>query len=73
MNRKNDLCERLLQFAIDVILYLRTIKNDIETMDIKRQLIKSSTSTGANYEESQGSTLGSWNLELGAFLILNYD
>jgi four helix bundle protein len=24
-------------------------------MDIKRQLIKSSTSTGANYEEAQGS------------------
>jgi len=55
MNKKNDLCERLLQFAVDVILYLRTVKNTIETMDIKRQLIKASTSSGANYEESQGS------------------
>ena len=55
MNKKNDLCERLLQFAIDVILYLRTVKNTVETMDIKRQLIKASTSSGANYEESQGS------------------
>ena len=55
MNKKNDLCERLLQFAVDVILYLRTVKNSIETMDIKRQLIKASTSSGANYEESQGS------------------
>ncbi len=52
---KNDLCERLLKFAVDVILYLRTVKNSIESMDMKRQLIKSSTSSGANYEESQGS------------------
>jgi four helix bundle protein len=52
---KNDLCERLLSFSIEVILYLRTIKNTIETMDIKRQLIRSSTSSGANYEESKGS------------------
>lgn len=53
--RRHDLCERLLQFSIDVVLYLRTIKNTIETMDIKRQLIRSSTSSGANYEESKGS------------------
>jgi len=58
MEKKNDLCERLLQFAVDVILYLsRTcgIKNTIETIDTKWQLIKASTSSGANYEESQGS------------------
>ena len=55
MEKKNDLCERLLQFAVDVILYLRTVKNTIETIDTKRQLIKSSSSSGANYEESQGS------------------
>jgi len=53
--QKKDLCERLLRFAVDVILYLRTVKNTIETMDMKRQLIKASTSSGANYEESQGS------------------
>ena len=52
---KNDLCERLIKFAVDVIIYLSTIKNSIETMDMKRQLVKSSTSRGANYEESQGS------------------
>ena len=53
--QKKDLCDRLLKFSVDVILYLRTVKNTIETMDMKRQLIKSSTSSGANYEESQGS------------------
>lgn len=53
--KENDLCERLLKFSVSVIQYLRTVKNSIETMDIKRQLIKASTSSGANYEESQGS------------------
>lgn len=55
MANRNDLCERLQKFAVDVILYLRTVKNTIETMDMKRQLVKSCTSSGANYEESQGS------------------
>jgi four helix bundle protein len=55
MSTKNDLCERLLKFAVDVILYLRTVKNTVETIDIKRQLVKAATSSGANYEESQGS------------------
>ena len=55
MDKRNDLCDRLLKFAIDVIRYLRTVKNTVETMDMKRQLVKSSTSSGANYEESQGS------------------
>ena len=55
MEKKNDLCERLQKFAVEVILYLRTVKNTVETMDMKRQLVKSSTSSGANYEESKGS------------------
>ena len=61
---EKDLSERLLKFAVvlpdyviqvGVILYLRTVKNSIETIDMKRQLVKASTSGGANYEESQGS------------------
>jgi len=53
---KNDLTERLLKFAINVILFLRKIKNTEEYLIIKRQLIKSSTSSGANYEEAQGGS-----------------
>ena len=55
MVAKNELCERLLKFAVDVVLFLRTVKNTMETLDMKRQLIKSASSSGANYEESQGS------------------
>ncbi len=50
-----DLIDRLLKFAVDVIFYCRKLDNSIENKIIKHQLIKSSTSSGANYEESQGS------------------
>lgn len=45
---KNELSERLLKFEVDIIVYLRTIKNSEETKIIKYQLIKSATSSGAN-------------------------
>lgn len=51
-----DLMDRLLDFAVDVIFYCRKMDNSIENKIIKHQLIKSSTSSGANYEESQGSS-----------------
>ena len=52
----NDLSERLLLFAINVIKLLRKLPNTQEYKIIKYQLIKSSTSAGANYEESQGAS-----------------
>jgi four helix bundle protein len=54
--KKNDLTDRLLKFSIDVILFLRRVPNTEEYQIIKRQLIKSSTSAGANYEEAQGGS-----------------
>jgi len=53
--KQNDLSDRLFQFTIDVIKYLRTIKSTEETRVLKYQLTKSSSSSGANYEEAQGS------------------
>ena len=32
---EKDLSERLLKFAVDVILYLRTVKNSIEMINMK--------------------------------------
>jgi len=49
------LSDRLLKFAVDIIVYLRTIKNSEEAKIIKYQLIKSASSAGANYEEAQGA------------------
>jgi hypothetical protein len=44
----NDLSERTLQFAINVIKYLRKHPTTTEYKIIKYQLIKSSSSMGAN-------------------------
>lgn len=54
--KHKDLAERLFEFAVNVLNYLRTISNSEESRIIKKQLARSSTSSGANYEESQSSS-----------------
>jgi four helix bundle protein len=51
-----ELSDRLLKFTINVILLLRKFPNTQEYKIIKYQLIKSSSSSGANYEEAQGGS-----------------
>ncbi len=46
---------RLFNFAVEVIKYINEIDNSAAGKIIKFQLIKSSTSSGANYEESQAA------------------
>lgn len=55
MENKNDLCERLFRFTIDVINFLKEIKSTPEIAVLKYQLTKSASSSGANYEESQAA------------------
>ncbi|MFM9944866.1 MAG: four helix bundle protein [Bacteroidia bacterium] len=50
---KNDLQKRLFQFAVNVILLIRKLPKGKEYDVINYQLVKSSTSSGANYEEAQ--------------------
>jgi len=52
----NDLQIRLLNFIVRVIKFLRNLPNSPEYSVIKYQLIKSSSSTGANYEEAQAAS-----------------
>ncbi|PCH66991.1 MAG: four helix bundle protein [Bacteroidetes bacterium] len=51
-----DLCGRLFKFSIEVIKFLRIIKNTPEITIMKYQLTKSATSGGANYEEAQAAS-----------------
>ena len=51
-----DLCERLFEFAVHVIKFLRKVENSPEVSVIKYQLTKSSTSSGENYEEAQAGS-----------------
>ena len=50
-----NLEDRLFEFAVRLIEFTKTLKDSAEHKIIKYQLIKSGTSSGANYEESQGA------------------
>ena len=53
---KPDLADRLFEFSTAVLKFLKTLPNSPEIRVIRYQLIKSSTSTGANYEEAQAGS-----------------
>ena len=50
-----ELQERLFQFSVSVIKFLRNWKSGRETDVIRYQLSKPATSVGANYEEAQAA------------------
>jgi len=52
---KNDLQNRLFQFAVQSILLVRCLPKGKEYDVISWQFLKSSSSSGANYEEAQGA------------------
>jgi four helix bundle protein len=65
MKEKNDLAERLFQFAIKAVEFSRTIPHNIENNVIRYQLTKAATSAGANYEEAQaGSSRPDFNAKV---------
>jgi hypothetical protein len=51
--KKNDLCERLFEFAVMVIEFLKTLPYSPENKTIRTQLSKSACSSGANYSPCQ--------------------
>ena len=58
----NDLEQRLFMFSVRTIKYLRKLPAIDEFKVLKYQLTKSSTSSGANYEEAQaGSSKADFN------------
>jgi four helix bundle protein len=54
MNR-NDLGERLLDFAVRVVKLVEALPDTIAGRRIGDQLLRCGTSVGANYEEAQGA------------------
>ena len=53
---KNDLADRLFDFAVRNIKFMKNLPNAPEFNNIRYQLSKSSTSPGANYEEAQAGS-----------------
>jgi four helix bundle protein len=59
---RNDLQNRLFDFAVRVLKFLPSLPKTPEFNVIRYQLSKSSTSSGANYEEAQaGSSKADFN------------
>lgn len=54
--KENTLLGRTFDFSVNTVLFLRTLPYNDELKIIKYQLIKSVTSVGANYVESQGAS-----------------
>jgi len=51
-NKKYDLEERIAKFGENTIDFLRTIEKNLINNPLINQLVKSSTSIGANYMEA---------------------
>jgi len=54
-NRGHDLAERILDFAVCVIKLSSNLPRDETGFHIRKQILRSSTSAGANYEEARGA------------------
>jgi four helix bundle protein len=52
---KNKIDERLLNFAVDIIKLIKCLPKTEVGRHIGGQLIRSGTSSGANYEEARGA------------------
>ncbi|MBI5058076.1 MAG: four helix bundle protein [Nitrospirae bacterium] len=55
VKQENDLSKRLYNFALKIVLLVRTLPKEIAAHEIGRQLIRSGTSITANYEEAKGA------------------
>lgn len=51
----DDISERLLSFAAEVLLLARKLPDDSASKHVSRQLVRSATGGGANYEEARGA------------------
>jgi four helix bundle protein len=56
INKKYDLEERTAKFGEEIIVFCKSIRQDAISSPIINQLIRSSTSIGANYMEANSSS-----------------
>lgn len=50
-----DIAERLLLFAVRVLRLVRTLRSDAVGRHVARQLLRSATGGGSNYEEARSA------------------
>jgi four helix bundle protein len=55
MNKGDELAERLLDFTVRIIKLVSSLPNTVIGKHVGRQILRSGTSPGSNYEESRGA------------------
>jgi len=55
MERKYDIEERLIRFAINIILLCKKTDNSFASQHLSKQLIRSASSSALNYGEAQSA------------------
>jgi four helix bundle protein len=55
-SRKDEFKSRLYRYTIRLIRFIATIPDNLVSIEIKRQLVRSGTSIGANYFEALGAS-----------------
>lgn len=55
MNNKYDIHERIYQFVLEVLRYIKKLSKTYENQILTNQLIRAVTSVGANDQEADGS------------------
>jgi len=55
MRKGADIAERLLDLGVHVVRLVRTLPRDVAGRHVAAQLVRSSTSAGANYEEARAA------------------
>jgi four helix bundle protein len=54
VNTETNLSERLYNFALRIVLLVRSLPKEVPAYEIGRQLVRSGTSIIANHEEARG-------------------
>lgn len=55
-NKENDLQTRIYKWVVDLINLIKSLQRNITTDVIVKQIVRSSSSVGANYIESQAAS-----------------
>ena len=52
---RQELADRLLKFAVRILTVVRALPRGVDSRHVARQLLRSGTAPGANYEEACGA------------------
>lgn len=55
MNGNEELRKRFYEFALEIVIFVRTLAKEMTVYEIGKQLLRAGSSVAANYEEATGA------------------